>query len=476
VSLLVKVPLVLALVAIAIGIMTSIAVYRLLRDAQEREVRSVASAYLDGLAPALVDPTLRRDIWAVFEILDGNGPFSGSITPIETVVTDAVGSVIASSVPAKTRPGAGLPARFVDIDRRAATVVREASGRAYAGQMLFADGRGIGALHVEFDIAALLAERNTLLRTAVGWSAALALLLGLGGWTLLRRMMAPVDLLARNMGNADGEIVRPIPDALFARASDEFKRLFQSYNRMATALRERESLLGRLAAEERLASLGRLAAGVAHEINNPLGGLFATLHLLRHYPGSPAAREKAVDLLERGLGGIRDVVHAMLNIQRPERNARALAVHDFEDVRILTAPEIRARYLDLSWNIGALDGVGVPAAPVRQLSLNLVLNAIHAAPEHGAVGLNVRTDAGCLRIEVTDSGSGMDPQQRAFIEGRTSPRMSAAAPIEGLGLWLVRQIAAELRAAIAIDRSALGGSAVVVTIPLAAPGELTNAA
>src|SRR5206468_7530770 len=140
----------------------------------------------------------------------------------------------------------------------------------------------------------------------------------------------------------EDEVVRPISDAEFERLPGEFKRLFRSYNRMAIALRERQAMLGRIAAEERLASLGRLAAGVAHEINNPLGGLFTTLHMLRN-PGSPTLHRKAIDLLERGLSGIRDIVRAMLETQRPDRNLRAFESQDLDDVRILVAPEIRGK-------------------------------------------------------------------------------------------------------------------------------------
>ena len=76
-------------------------------------------------------------------------------------------------------------------------------------------------------------------------------------------------------------------------AGTETGRLFRGFNRMARAVAEREALVARLADEERLASLGRLASGMAHEINNPLGGLFNAIDTLkdarREAAGAPTA-------------------------------------------------------------------------------------------------------------------------------------------------------------------------------------------
>ena len=94
--------------------------------------------------------------------------------------------------------------------------------------------------------------------------------------------------------------------------SREFAQLFDRFNAMARALDERESLATHLAEQEKYAVLGKLASGMAHEVNNPLGGLFNALDTFRRHGDDATVRESTLDLLERGLTHIRNVVRSTL--------------------------------------------------------------------------------------------------------------------------------------------------------------------
>jgi signal transduction histidine kinase len=460
----VKVPVVVAVLMVAIGAIASERVLGRLVAQQERHLGDLANAYLDGLASPLIEPVLREDPWEIFDILDQAKRVYATVSPIETIVTDAGGVVLASSDPRHASIGSGLPSDFpVARDNASQVLLDEAKSRALIDRPLVVEGRQIGTLHAELNISPLLAERREVLWTLIATNAVLTLLFALLGYFAVRRMVTPMKVLAEHLDSARDGAVEPIPEEMVPTGDTETGRLFRSFNRMARAVGEREALVTRLADEERLASLGRLASGVAHEINNPLGGLFNALDILKSHGDKPHARRGAVDLLDRGLRGIRDVVRSVLAVYRPDREPRDLLAADIEDLALLIAPEIRRKGISLAWRNQLPPDVPVPAFPVRQMALNLLINACRAVGEGGAVALSASIEAYDLRIEVDDSGPGLPAKVIAFLDENGAPGPVAGV---GLGLWVARRMAAELGGRISAGTSPLGGAAVWLFVPL----------
>ena len=462
----VKIPAVVFAFMAAVAVFVSERVLTRLQDAQSRHLANLATVYLDGLASALVDPVVREDVWEVFDILDRARQTHAGMKPTKTVVATEDGRVLASSDPLKFPSRSPLPTAFL-ADRAAstATVLRDSEALAVSRRDLTAGGQVIGSVHASFDIAPLLAERRSVLVTLLATNAALTLTLALVAWLTVGRMMRPVRILGAHLQAGAMRQVEPIPHDAIRHAPREFRPLFQSFNDMAEAVRQREDLSKQLAEEERLASLGRLASGMAHEINNPLGGLFNAIDTLKEHGARPDVRRRAIELVERGLRGIHDVVRTTLATYRAERDTRSLKAADIDDLKLLVQAEVRRKGLALEWDNGAPDEIAVRASSLRQVILNLLLNACQAAPEGGSVGCRAACEADRFVVMVEDTGSGLSDQARDVLVGR-SDHPPAAGTGTGLGLWMVRRLVKEAGGTVSVSAREPSGTSIRVSIPV----------
>jgi signal transduction histidine kinase len=197
-------------------------------------------------------------------------------------------------------------------------------------------------------------------------------------------------------------------------------------------------------------------------VNNPLGGLLNAADTIRTYADRPEVVRQSADLMQRGLMHLRDVTRAILDQNRLDRAGQPLRPEDFEDLRLLFEPEAASRAQVLDWTVAAEAGdlARLPAAPVRQVALNLLLNAGAAAGQAGRVGLAVTADAQALRLEVADSGPGLSPFDLARLMGS-----GPLPPGGGVGLRLVHDLVSGLGGTIRHDRRD-GRTHLEVALPL----------
>ena len=238
-------------------------------------------------------------------------------------------------------------------------------------------------------------------------------------------------------------------------------------------MKEREELGKRLAEEKRLGSLGRLASAVAHEINNPLGGLFNALSTLKSHGHLQSVRDISLGLLERGLIGIRDVVRTTLTIYRTDIAPRYLSPTDIDDLGLLIGPEARRKSVEIIIDNALAGVVRLPSTPIRQAVLNLILNAVAAAPAGSEVCVSAEATPEELAITVVDRGAGLPALAAAVLTSRsgTPPPLDGG----GLGLWTIRRLVTDIGGQIVVDYPVAGGTAVKLNIPIAQM-ELSNVA
>ncbi len=462
-----RVPAMVAMLMVVISAAISERVLDRLSRSQEGFLNGLTETYLDGLSATVVPAVLRADVWEVFDALDRSSASYRALAPIETVVTGSDGRVLAATDPGRIQAYSALPDEYASRYGAEAVTIDGDRKTGFARRELVFQGQPIGAIHATFDVSHLFAERREVLVTLLVTNAVVAVLFALGGFLLVRRMIGPIRVLENHMRSAGHGAAEPISPGDIPSGDGEVASLFHGYNTLVRAERERANLALQLAEEEKLSSLGRLASGMAHEINNPLGGLFNAIDTFKTHGQTPGVRDTSISLIERGLAGIRDVVEAALATYRPERSHRPLTADDFDDVRLLLKPELRRRRQQLEWDIawGGARELPVKGSPVRQAVLNLLLNATAVTPEAGVVSLRASNTGQRLVIEIGDQGAGMPADIAGILVDRDpGPAVRAG---RGLGLWMVRRVVDELGGHATIASGKNGGTAVTLEIPFA---------
>jgi signal transduction histidine kinase len=341
-------------------------------------------------------------------------------------------------------------------------IIDAATGRAWLARALREEGFSVGRILAEIDISELLRVREKVLLTLLAVNAGLALGFATIGSLALRRMLKPLSVLSGYVDRVRTGRADSIPESKRRHISREFDLLFDQFNAMAHALNEREELASHLANQEKYAVLGKLASGMAHEVNNPLGGLFNAVDTLRRHGGDRQVREATLNLLERGLTHIRNVVRSTLVTYRREAPESSLRAVDIDDLRLLVEPEALRKRVQFDWVNDLHDAVPVAVESVRQVILNLLINACAATPADGTVYLRTRLTESALIVEVGDQGSGLPEDLAQHLVGHAdeAPRVGG-----GLGLWIVHRLVADQGGEIRLVKESGFSTLISVTWP-----------
>ena len=439
------------IVVSALGVSSTLMVagYGALRD----DLRLNSELLGNALAPSLLRDMLHDDTWHAFETVSAP-PRKTNAGPVKAellIVVDTDLNVFVSSHPkfAPVRvPLRSLGSEFVAVAERIAemdqanthTIDLPGSDRLYVLTPIANDRVRFGTLILAVDKDFFLPRFY-----AIAWRGLLAGLLVLAlllpiSWYWGRRLALPLAQLAERMGEIGKRLPANIDPALY-RYGDELGRLFSVYNQMLVELRTKEEMEKQIVQSERLAALGQLAAGMAHEINNPLGGMLTAIDTLKCHGELDPQTKKTIDLIERGLTQIKETVGALLVEARLK--SRNLCAHDIDDVLTLVMPQAHKKTLGIEAHNRLNEEVHLPATLVRQILINLLLNAVEASAPNGTVRCAIETADGRLRLRVANGGRIPTAEQIAHLFEPFFTVGEGGAGL-GLGLWVTYQIVQQL--------------------------------
>jgi signal transduction histidine kinase len=229
-----------------------------------------------------------------------------------------------------------------------------------------------------------------------------------------------------------------------------------------------ERLRDELRRTEHLASLGRLLAGLAHEIRNPLAGIRSTVQLWQRQR-DPATVMAAVETVLQETERMNAILTRLLHFARTdqaERQANDMNVLLAETTRLLQAQAAAQSVTITVESTPRLPTVWGSSAALRQVLLNVIMNALQAMPREGRLICRTRNDTGkrSIEIDVADTGPGVAPQDRPHL---FEPFFTTRPEGTGLGLALCREILSQHGGTISLRVDEGPGSTFTIVLPVA---------
>lgn len=444
-----------------------------LREQRESTVNAIATAAASAISAALPPFPLSRELAVVerlqpilSQLLEGSGL-------VEVSVMDANNQVVASR-PLRDPTDSDPPAALATLSGVPSVLHYRTSGSGETELLAYAPvtsgKRVVGMVRVVLlappPMIGFLAKSGTILVALALGNA--VLLVALGYLLITSLVVRPLRAVEQATARVGNETVTTI----VVEGPREIESLAASFNRMTASLASQREQLIRT---EKLASVGQLAAGVAHEIGNPLAAILGYADILRDDAADPAAALLSVserlnigERIKSETQRIHRTISDLLEYSRPSRDeARPtdlLVV--VKAARDLVAP-MGSRFRQATVVIEGVDEPQrwpkVVAAPERlkQVLVNLLLNAADAMPNEGTITISAEDLGDRLELKVRDTGSGVPAALRRRI---FDPFFTTKEPGKGtgLGLSISRSIVETFGATLELQAAEAGAGATFV--------------
>jgi signal transduction histidine kinase len=296
-------------------------------------------------------------------------------------------------------------------------------------------------------------RRASLVRVAVVWGGIVLGTLLLIVFLISRSLLTgPIQRLVQSVGMvAAGEadevgsaiddedlgVLRETLRTMAYRIQEDRRHIQEQVSRLESINHELVATQEKLIRTEKLASVGQLAAGMAHEIGNPIGVILGYLELLRDGRLGQEHQAKAVQQIRESVDRVDSIIKDLLNYSRPalDEETSSYAVATVQEIFALLKPQKRFRnvQLEMTGESGGDVQVAIPPSRFKQVLVNLLLNAADAMGGQGRVVVSIEDSQYRVSLAVADTGPGIPEEHRLKL---FDPFFTTKPAGEGTGLGL----------------------------------------
>jgi signal transduction histidine kinase len=285
------------------------------------------------------------------------------------------------------------------------------------------------------------------------------------GYLFISSLTSPVKVLLRSTRKLKaGDL-----DHRVARLRDEFGELAGAFNEMAESLKEH---LHKMQRAEQMAVVGKLAAGLAHEIKNPLAGIKVAMNVLGDEEYLSDEDKRVVRKVSQEISRLEGLMRSFLEFARPAKpKMESVDINALIDSALTFYSRSGRRTsaggpaTEFVKDLGSLPRTDADPMQLHQVFLNLVINAVDAMPDGGTLSVRTAFDAEekTIQVEIADTGHGIDPKHADSI---FQPFFTTKPKGTGLGLPICRQLVEQHGGTIEAVENAGGGTCFRIRLPM----------
>ncbi len=283
---------------------------------------------------------------------------------------------------------------------------------------------------------------------------------------LIVKSLQPLQALTESCAKVSEGSLEPIDVGI---GHGEVHALGATFNRMIASLREKATVEANLRRAQRLSAIGTLAAGVAHDVRNPLNAikLISSQALDEaESAGGADGPAKALRTIRSEVDRLEDIVSGFLSLAKEEELHKEIQALDpiLEECLNLVQKDAESRGVRIAGEFRVRDiELSLDAKKLKRAVLNVLINALEVCPPGGRVRLFSRVTDGACEIEIRDDGPGMTPEA---LEHAFDPYFTTKPTGTGLGLSITRGIIEEHGGTIALTSTIGQGTQALIVLPL----------